>query len=329
VGIVVKWARLKVFHAARVSMMKRRLLATLVASLLLQCLPERLDGVPLGAASETQSAGQATAPTFEVASIKRNNSGEPFTSRRLMPGGTQFINVPARQLIQGAYGMQPFQVIGGPDWITSDRFDITAKAEGAPSPEQMNLMLRSLLADRFKLVVRPEKRDLPIYTLVKVREDGQLGPALKPATVDCGPSGRGRAGAPPPPPAGAAPGARGPAQGPLTGCRAMIAAGRLELGGQPIAQLTTLLGNQVGRPIIDKTGLTGAYDIQLSFMPEGARAGGPAGPLPPGVPPPPPIDPDAPSLFTALQEQLGLKLESGRGPVDVIVIDRIEPPTED
>jgi uncharacterized protein (TIGR03435 family) len=109
----------------------------------------------------------------------------------------------------------------------------------------------------------------------------------------------------------------------------MIAAGRLELGGQPIAQLTTLLGNQVGRPIIDKTGLTGAYDIQLSFMPEGARAGGPAGPLPPGVPPPPPIDPDAPSLFTALQEQLGLKLESGRGPVDVIVIDRIEPPTED
>ena len=112
--------------------MKRRLLATSMASVLLMCLPERLGGVPLSTTSETQSADQATAPAFEVASIKRNNSGEPFTSRRLMPGGTQFVNVPVRQLIQGAYGMQPFQVIGGPDWITSDRFDITAKADGMP-----------------------------------------------------------------------------------------------------------------------------------------------------------------------------------------------------
>jgi uncharacterized protein (TIGR03435 family) len=280
------------------------------------------------AARGAQSAGQNVQPAFEVASIKRNTSGEPFTSRRLLPGGTQFVNVPVRQLIIGAYGVQSFQVMGGPDWITSDRFDITAKAEGTPSPEQMNVMLQSLLADRFKLVVRRETRDLPVYTLVKARDDGQLGPALKPAAVDCGATGRGRGG-PPPPPAGAAPGARGPAAGPLTGCRAMITFGRLELGGQPISQVATLLSNQVGRPIIDKTGLTGAYDLQLSFMPDAGRAGGPAGPLPPGVPPPPPVDPDAPSLFTALQEQLGLKLESGRGPVDVIVIDSIQPPTED
>ena len=265
----------------------------------------------------------AQTPTFEVASVKRNNSGDGSTTRRMQPGGTTFVNVPLRQLIITAYGVQSFQVIGGPSWITSDRFDVTAKAEGAPPPEQMNLMLRSLLADRFKLVVRHEKRDLPIYTLVKARDDGQLGPALKPAAVDCGPTGRGRGGPPP-----AAPGAAGLPPGPLTGCRAMIAPGRLEIGGQPIAQLATLLANQVARPVIDKTGLTGSYDVQLSFLPDGGR-GGPVGPLPPGAPALPPIDPDAPSIFTALQEQLGLKLESGRGPVDVIVIDSVEPPTED
>ena len=108
----------------------------------------------------------------------------------------------------------------------------------------------------------------------------------------------------------------------------MIAPARIEIGGQPIAQLATLLANQVGRPIVDKTGLSGGYDLQLSFLPDGGR-GGPLGTPPPGASPLPPIDPDAPSLFTALQEQLGLKLESGRGPVDAIVIVSVEPPTED
>jgi uncharacterized protein (TIGR03435 family) len=283
----------------------------------------------VGAVAIAQAAAPgpaAQAPAFEVASVKRNNSGDGSTTRRMQPGGTTFINVTLRQLIIGAYGVQSFQVFDGPSWITSDRFDITAKAEGAPSPEQMNLMLRSLLADRFKLVVRHEQRELPIYTLVKAREDGQLGPSLKPAAVDCGPSGRGRGGPPPAPPA--PPGARGVASAPLAGCRAMIAPGRIEIGGQPMSQLATLLANQVGRPIVDKTGLSGGYDLQLSFLPDGGR-GGPLGAAPPGAPPLPPIDPDAPSLFTALQEQLGLKLESGRGPVDAIVIVSVEPPTED
>jgi uncharacterized protein (TIGR03435 family) len=108
----------------------------------------------------------------------------------------------------------------------------------------------------------------------------------------------------------------------------MFAPGRLRVAGQPIAAVTTALANQVGRPVIDKTGLTGGYDFELTFMPEGGR-GGPIGPLPPGAPELPPIDPNAPSLFTAVQEQLGLKLESGRGPVDVVVIDSAAPPTED
>lgn len=273
----------------------------------------------------------AQAPSFEVASIKRNNSGDGNVSRGMQPGGMTFVNAPLRQLIIAAYGVQPFQIIGGPSWMTSDRFDVTAKAEGAPPPDQMNLMLRSLLADRFKLVARLEKRDLPTYSLVKAREDGKLGAGLKTASVDCGAAGRGRGGPPPPLPPGPPPGA-GRAGGTAVslggGCRVMIAPGRVISSGQPIAQLATLLGNQLGRPVIDKTGLTGGYDFELSFMPDAGR-GGAVGTPPPGAPPLPAIDPDAPSLFTALQEQLGLKLEADRGPVDVVVIDSVEPPTED
>lgn len=274
-----------------------------------------------------QTPAAAQQPSFEVASIKRNNSGDGNISRGIQPGGMTFVNVPLRQLIIAAYGVQPFQIIGGPPWMTSDRFDIVAKAEGAPPPDQMNLMLRSLLADRFKLVARLEQREMPVYSMVKARDDGQLGPGLKTASVDCGPQGRGRGGPPPPPPgaAGGRPGGPPPALG---GCRIMIAPGRIQGAGQPLGQLMTLLGNQVGRPVIDKTGLTGAYDFEVSYLPDAGR-GGPIGPPPPGAPPLPPIDPDAPSLFTALQEQLGLKLESDRGPVDVVVIDSVSPPTED
>lgn len=273
-------------------------------------------------------APQAAIPTFEVASIKRNNSGDGFTTRGGGPGGrVNYVNVPVRQIIIAAYQLQPFQIIGGPSWITADRFDVIAKAPDGSTPEQTNLMLRSLLADRFKLKVHTETREMPVYSLVKARPDGKLGDKLQPAAVDCGPTGRGRGGPPPPGP-GATPGAPGP-QAPLMGCRAMITPGRLQMGGQPLSQLAQMLSNQVARPVIDKTGLTGSYDIELSFMPEGPGRGGPVGPLPPGMPPIQPPDPDAPSLFTALQEQLGLKLESERGPVDVIVIDSIEQPTED
>ena len=270
----------------------------------------------------------ADAPTFEVASIKRNNSGDGNMTRGMQPGGRlTFVNVPVRQLIVTAYQVQPYQISGGPSWLTSDRFDVIAKAENNATPDQTNLMLRSLLADRFKLVVHTEQREMPVYSLVKARPDGKLGEKLRPAAVDCGAMGRGR-GAPPPAPPAAAPGAAPAAQGPLMGCRTMIGPGRIQIGGLPIAQFATLLGNQLGRPVIDKTGLSGGYDIELAFMPEGGR-GGPVGAPPPGAPPLPPIDPDAPSLFTAVQEQLGLKLESERGPVDVIVIDSIQQPTED
>ena len=283
-------------------------------------------GLLIPVLSHAPVGAQAPGPTFEVASIKRNNSTDGNMARRLQPGGTTLLNMPLRQLIMIAYGVQPFQVVGGPPWLTSDRFDILAKAEGTPSQEDINLMLRALLADRFKLVVHIEKREMQAYSLVKARADGRLGAGLQPAAVDCGTAGRGRGGPPPAPPAGA-PRAGGPG-GPAMGCRVMMAPGRLTVAGQPLAQLATALGQQLGRPVIDKTGLTGAFDFELAFMPEGGR-GGPVGQPPPGAPPLPPIDPDAPSLFTALQEQLGLKLEAERLPVDVVVIDSVEQPTED
>ena len=272
-------------------------------------------------------AAQTVNPTFEVASIKRNTSGSGNVSIGIAPGGRlTFVNIPARTLITRAYQLQPYQVIGGPAWLGNDRFDVIAKNQGDAPPAQANLMLRALLADRFKLVVRNETRELPLYYLVTARPDGKPGPELKPAAVDCA-AGRGRGG----PPAGA-PGGPGPVAGPApgaAGCSMMIGAGRIIVGAQPLSALVNSLATQVGRPVLDKTGLTGSFDLTLSFMPDAGGRGGPIGPPPPGVPPLPPVDPDAPSLFTALQEQLGLKLESERGAVDVIVIDSVEQPTED
>lgn len=260
-----------------------------------------------------------SAPAFEVASIKRNKSGDGFISISFSPTRPTFTNIPVRQLIVRAYDVQPFQVVGGPSWITSDRFDVTAKAPDDATPQQASGMLQTLLADRFKLKVHRETRQGDVYRLVKARPDGKLGDAIKPATIDCSAMmGRGRPGGP-----GPVPGGR------LSGCQMMISPGRVQMGGQPISALANSLSNQLGRPIVDDTGLTGPYDLTLSFMPDSGGRGMPIGPLPAGAPELPPVDPNAPALPTALQEQLGLKLESGKGPVDVIVIDSIEPPTED
>lgn len=286
----------------------------------------------LGAALASVTLGaQSAAPAFEVASIKRNKSGDGFMGMGMQPGGRlTMMNMPVRQLIVRAYGVQPYQVLGGPSWITSDRFDITAKAPGDATPQQMNAMLETLLADRFKLKVRRETRQSDVYRLVKARADGKLGEALKPAAVNCD-MGRGRAGGlPPGPGAGPAP-ARGPAPGgPMVGpCQFLIAPGRFQVAGQSMASFANSLGMQVGRPVLDETGLQGAFDFTLTFMPDPGGRGMPAGPPPPGAPELPPIDPNAPALPTALQEQLGLRLESAKGPVEMIVIDSIDQPTED
>jgi uncharacterized protein (TIGR03435 family) len=292
----------------------------------------------VSATPNAQVAPPAATPSFEVASIKRNTSGDGFITMGMPPGGRlTMINFPVRQMIVRAYQVQPYQVSGGPSWITSDRFDITAKAAENATPQQLNAMLQALLASRFKLKVHKETRDSDIYRLVKARADGKLGDAIKPAAVDCDVN-RGRGAGAAPGPEGSlsvpVPGPRGggPPAGPagaMAGCQMMMAPGRLQVAGQSMKTFADSLGAQVGRPVIDATGLTGSYDFTLTFMPEPGGRGMPAGLPPPGAPELPPIDPNAPALPTALQEQLGLKLESAKGPVEMIVIDSIEQPSED
>jgi len=265
--------------------------------------------------------------TFEVASVKTNKSGDNRIGIGFAPGGRfRATNVPLRELISAAYGTpQPlaaFQITGGPKWIESDRFDIVAKAPGDPQPgpngppSAMFVMLRNLLAERFQLTVHRETKESPIYALVLARADGKLGPQLRPAATDCAAlmaAARGR-GAPPPPPA---PGERMP-------CGMRMFPGNLSGGSSSMAQLTNVLARFVNRTVVDKTGLSGTYDLDLQWTPDQVPQG--RGDPPPGLPA---IDPNGPSIFTAVQEQLGLKLDSTRGAVDVLVIDRAEHPTED
>jgi uncharacterized protein (TIGR03435 family) len=278
-----------------------------------------------------QTSAPAETPQFEVASVRPNTSGDNKISARTFPGGRyEAINIPPRELIINSYGLQEQQMVGAPDWIASERFDIVAKAEGEigppvnrdGSPSSLQLMIRALLEERFKLKVHREPREVPIYVLVLARPDGRLGRELKPSTTDCAalkaakPSG----GAPPEPPK--------PGERPR--CGAWVGFGELIAGGQPLLELVSLLAGTVGRSVVDRTGLKGAYDIYLKWTPDRVlqrAAGAPVGdPIRVnGVE----IDPNGPSIFTALQEQLGLKLESERGTVEALVIDHIERPSPD
>jgi uncharacterized protein (TIGR03435 family) len=168
--------------------------------------------------------------------------------------------------------------------------------------------MRTLLAERFKLAVHPETREMDIYALVVARQDGKLGPALKPTTQDCAAIvAAGRGGPPPGPPDSNSP--------VVCGMRGLP--GRLVAGAMPMSLLASNLSGQVQRIVVDRTGLTGAWDFEMTYAPER-----PINP-PPGVEFPP-ADPNAPSLVTAIQEQLGLRLQSTKGPVEVLVVDRIE-----
>jgi uncharacterized protein (TIGR03435 family) len=268
-------------------------------------------------------AAQQPAPTFEVASIKANKSGDGGQFIRRMPGGRMTAtNMALRPLVTLSYQIAQFQLVGGPPWMNTDHFDIVAKMEGDPppvppgsGPDPMLLSLQALLADRFKLKVHRETREMDIYALVMAKPGGGPGPALKPSTTDCAAMATARRNQPP----------QGPPTPPPTGiipCGIMGGPGSIRFGGFPISQLTQMLGNQTGRMVVDRTGLAGNWEFELTFAAE--QRGQP----PPGVEFPR-VDPDAPSIFTAIQEQLGLKLESTKGPVDVLVIDSAEHPTED
>ena len=249
---------------------------------------------------------------FEVASVKPNKTGDPNSALRLQPGGRIVAtNVALRLLIRNLYNVQAEQIAGAPDWIESERFDIEAKADreyppqaDAPAPELL-AMMRNLLADRFKLVVHRESREMPVYLLVMAKADKTLGPQMRRVDVDCAAEtaramAARRGGAPPP---------SDPNKMPPCGMR--MRSGNVTARGTTLPQLARNLSQFLGRSVVDRTGLGGAFDMDLEWAPEQT-------PNAPG-----------PSIFTAVQEQLGLKLDSQRAPVDVLVVDRVERPTPD
>jgi uncharacterized protein (TIGR03435 family) len=296
-------------------------------------------------------------PAFEVASVK---PAAPITGNRIMvmmrggpgspdPGQITYTNVTLKSVLMQAYGVKGFQ-ISGPNWLDSERFDIVAKLPRGATKEQFKVMLQNLLAERFKLTLHREKKDLPMYALVV----GKNGPKLKESVDEPAPKegdapkagglaaddamaaavmrklAMGKDGFPVLPPGA---GGRGATALMLTNGGA-----RMSANGQTMAGLAEMLSNRLDLPVIDMTGLTGKYDYTLSFSPDGLGGmmppAGIAPPLPAGPPPgegapgmPMAGAPDAqsgPNLFSALQEQLGLKLEQRKAPVDLLVIDHLE-----
>ena len=265
--------------------------------------------------------GQEKPATFEVASVKANKSGDSNGNLRMLPGGrVNATNMPVRPIITFAYQIAQYQLVGGPAWLATDRYDLVAKMEGdsnpsptfvpgANTPNPMQLALRSLLEERFKLKAHRETREMDIYALVMAKPGGGPGPGLKPTTQDCAAAAAAaRQGGPP------------PTGAPFCGIQGNP--GRIKFGGLPAASFAAAFSGPSGRMVVDRTGLTGAYDFDLEFTPDaGGRAGAPAPDSATAVT-------DRPSLFTALEEQLGLKLQPVRAPIDVIVIDRVTPPTD-
>ena len=265
----------------------------------------------IGAGVHAQSATVSrAAPAFDAASVKRNITGDTNGSFGVRPGGVLVVvNNSLRNIVRNTYGVQNYQIVGGPEWFDTDRFDITAKAPGDAPPDQLLLMMRALLADRFMLRAHMDRRETPVYALSMARPDKRLGPTIRRSAVDClaqvaAAVAAAREGRPP-----AAPGAGTPR------CGTRSLPGTMTAVGVTMADLARNLSNPAGRAIVDKTGLTGAWDLELSYAPDSPGAA-------------PPVAVDAPSLFTALQEQLGLKLEAQTAPIEVLVIDGADRPQD-
>jgi uncharacterized protein (TIGR03435 family) len=288
--------------------------------------------VASGRTGAAQSADR-TRPQFEVASVKLNTSGDLRRGLGPAPGGRfSAINAPLRELIAFAYGVPNaranLQIVGGPAWVDSERFNVEAVAPGGTIPQgQAGPMLREVLVDRFKLQVHQESREVPVYHLVMDRADNRLGSRLRPSTIDCAARRAARARGTPPP-AQPGPAAEAPPRPPADPatirptCGLRQAPGRLAGDAVPMSQLVEALAPMAGRIIVDRTGLGGYFDIDLEWSVD-ARA-----PRPNDAPEVV-VDRDAPGLFTAVREQLGLRIENARGPVDVVVIDAIERLTPD
>jgi uncharacterized protein (TIGR03435 family) len=251
-----------------------------------------------------QAATDQKPLAFDVVSVKPNTSGDVSVSMAPSPGGITITNYTLQFIVRVAYKVQDWQIIGGPSWLTTDRFDVAARTSTGQLPIGLQPMLQSFLRDRFRLVAHTETRQLPIYLLVRARKNGALGSHLK-IPSDCTPPLPQRD-----PPAHSTP-----------TCTNEVRPGALLSRGVTTLGLAVNLSPFLDRTVVDRTGISGLIDYDLSWTPELARDQN-AGERPQ-------TNANGPSLFTALQEQLGLKLESTRGPVEVLVIDHVERPTPD
>jgi uncharacterized protein (TIGR03435 family) len=258
---------------------------------------------------------------FDAASIRVTREsaiGRGFVG--LQPGRLLATEATVRELAAIAYGLPQQRIIGAPGWAGTTRYNITATTAGQVSREQAQLMLQQLLADRFGLVSHREQRPLPVYVLTLAKKDGSFGPHLKRAGATCAPmTPLTFAGVPPPPPPPPGPNPMRPLlerQSQLR-CPTMFFPGGTSARAITFDEFTYRLSLFLSRPVIDKTGLAGEFDIDLAYQPELAAGPGAAA-----------LDATAPSIFSAVQDQLGLKLDSEREPIDVLVIDRVERPTE-
>jgi uncharacterized protein (TIGR03435 family) len=258
---------------------------------------------------------RAGAAQFEVASIKPAAPGE--VGMYVLPGpggGIRITNMTLKEMIVWAWRMQPFQISGGPSWLDSVHYDVVAKPESKPTRSELAQMLQALLKDRFQLTSHTETKELPVYALVLAKKDGKFGPGLKEA----------KDGSCTPPDPSVPPGL--PLQGgpPSLSCgQFMMNATRFTAVSIPLSRMIPMLSRTLGRVLLDKTGLSGNFDITVQWTPDqnpGLRFSADASNLGANT--------DGPSIFTAFQEQLGLKLESANGPVEIFVVDRAEKPSE-
>jgi uncharacterized protein (TIGR03435 family) len=257
----------------------------------------------------------AQAPTveprlsFEVASVKVDNS-QTRTPMQWQAGGHFVGSLPVPSLVSLGYLVPAYRIEGLPDWARTTRFLVNARANGQPAIEDRPAYYRGLLVDRFHLAVHVDRREMDVFTLTLARSDGKLGPGLRRSDVNCDQviaESRARNLA----------GERlvAPAPGVRPTCGAVGGIASLMGGAVELAPLIGMLAQALGRPVLDKTGLTGRFDINFQAAPPN---GGREGSAPAALPP----------VFTAVDDQLGLKLVPGRAPVEVLVIDRLEMPTD-
>jgi uncharacterized protein (TIGR03435 family) len=260
--------------------------------------------------------------TFEVASVRPNELGSASFLLAFRNGRFTARHHTVKALIRVAYGLTESQVFGAPAWLDVDRFDVLATAPATPDsprgiiPRPVLVMLRNLLEERFQLKARLETREYPLFALVLARKDGTLGPGLRRRSVPCTLRAVGELGE-----------LFGPLSATRTQCGGRADRGLLLGTGTTMADLVYALSRpelvpDVGRIVVDRTGLTGTFDIDLRWTPDRPFADPTQ-----SAAAAPSRDGNEPPLFTALQEQLGLTLERTKGPVDVLVIDRVERPT--